>query len=82
MTKKTYEKPLVYYERFELSQHVANCAWELNSGENVCGYKGETGLGLDEIGVIINDTTEGCVEREYQAYCYTNGGDGLNLFNS
>ena len=31
MKKKMYEKPMIYMERFELSKHIADCAWELQS---------------------------------------------------
>ena len=28
---KVYEKPRVYIERFELSQHIAACAWDMTT---------------------------------------------------
>lgn len=36
--KKTYEKPRVYMERFELSQHIAKCDWDFegNTDANNC----------------------------------------------
>ena len=27
---KNYVKPELFYERYELSQHIADCAWEVN----------------------------------------------------
>ena len=31
MEKKKYEKPKIIYEKFDLSQHIADCAWELTN---------------------------------------------------
>ena len=33
---KKYIKPELFYERFELSEHIADCAWELQQAENAC----------------------------------------------
>lgn len=29
---KAYQKPVLYYEKFELSQHIASCDFKLNFG--------------------------------------------------
>lgn len=77
---KKYVKPELFFERYELSRHVAACAWDLNLIEGVCGYKGDETLYLPPI-VIINEQTSGCESTDVR-YCETNGGEGMNTFNS
>ena len=81
MEKKIYVKPSVYMERFKLSQHIANCAWEIISFEGVCGYKGDKDFGFEDL-IIINGETAGCDITEWIDYCETNGGEGSNTFDS
>ena len=39
---KAYQKPVLYYEKFELSQHIASCDFKLNFGlGSGCTAKGE-----------------------------------------
>lgn len=75
---KRYVKPELFFEQYELSQHVANCAFEpVGNGS----YIGDEELGLD-VYIIINESTEACVVKDSEIYCYTNGRDGMNIFNS
>lgn len=78
---KNYVKPELFYERYELSQHIADCAWE---------YKNATGDGCDLVadlnqigdeGTLFND---GCSIplSKYEEYCYQNSADNLNTFVS
>lgn len=78
---KAYIKPVLYYERFELSQHIADCAWELNQAQDTCGYKGDPDFGFYETMVIISDG-KACNETNQQFYCYTNGSSGMRVFAS
>lgn len=81
---KAYVKPELFYERYELSQHVAACAWDRIATEGVCGFKGNA-IGDQEFlvpdYVIINGDTPGC-EKDWEFYCYTGGAEGMTLFNS
>ena len=44
---KKYVKPELYYERFELTQTIADCAWQMNNASSyVCEGEGDTKLGL------------------------------------
>lgn len=83
---KKYVKPELFYERYELSQHIANCKWEMNlqpDGKECIG-NAEPGLGFD--GEIIFTTTLACTATTdngvYEEYCYHAGKDGMNTFIS
>ena len=45
---KVYEKPRITIERFELSQHIAACAWDMTnqSDEYNCTAQADTEWGL------------------------------------
>lgn len=75
---KRYVKPELFFEQYELSQHVANCAFE-PAGDG--GFKGDDDLGLGDF-IIISEGTGGCEVTDYEDYCYTSGPDGMNTFNS
>lgn len=73
--KKTYEKPRVYMERFELAEHIAGCSLE---------YDAETGTAS---GLIGNDYVVGLFDTEacstiLEGFCWTNAMAGLNSINS
>ncbi len=82
---KQYVKPDVYYEDFELSTHVATCAWNMSnqSDKYSCtAISDKDILGVE--GVVLFTNSAGCelLEEDYEDYCYTNGGEGNNTFNS
>lgn len=53
---KAYQKPVLYYEKFELSQHIASCDFKLNFGlGSGCTAKGEV-WGVPFEGIFINPT--------------------------
>lgn len=81
MQKKVYEKPSIYMERFELAQHIANCAFELNQEENACGFIGEVGSDLYGV-VLFNEDLSICDYPSYEFSCGFNGQDGMNTFDS
>lgn len=81
---KVYEKPRVYIEKFELSEHVADCGWELQSNDTKSCYATvDPTWGYPE---ELKGFTPGVVELcdvEPEIYCYTNGtGDSVGLFKS
>ena len=45
---KSYEKPRAYIERFELSQHIAACAWDMSnqSDQNNCTAESDPDWGM------------------------------------
>lgn len=81
---KKYVKPELFYEHYELSQHIADCAWELtNVDSKNCSAEADTA----KIGALPNlfmSTINGCVlnETNYQDYCYHGGVSAANTFKS
>lgn len=85
---KKYVKPELFYERFELSQHIADCAWELtNSTKDTCSATADP-VKLPGFANLFAHTTSGCVNipveygGTYEGYCYQPGEDGINVFIS
>lgn len=82
---KKYVKPELYYENFELSQHIADCGWELQSAnENICSAKGDQNWGYpDDVKAFITGITgTGICEIQPEGYCYTNGSNAVGLYKS
>ena len=81
---KAYVKPELFYERFELSKHIADCALEFKNSANVndCYLNADPdfNLGLGTTNYFM-ETARGC-EIPLDYYCYTDGGDGFNTFVS
>lgn len=81
---KPYVKPELYYENFELAQHIAGCAFttpEITSPET-CKYYGT--IGKKEGWWFIGGNSVCDTEGVYQAedYCYTNGTTTIATINS
>lgn len=79
---KKYVKPELFFENYELSQHIAACVWDLNLvNDSVCGFHSE-----DFPGVTIFTVASPVGPCEFvpeDGYCYwSTGGDGYNTFNS
>lgn len=86
---KKYVKPELFYERYELAQHIADCQWEMrnpgtgivtwNEEANCIAYADES-LGFTE---TLFTTTKGCDlttdNGVYQDYCYQNGASGIKI---
>lgn len=79
---KKYVKPELYYENFELSQHIADCGWELQSAnENSCYAKGDTEWCYpSDVKAFIAET--GICDIQPEGYCYTNGSNAVGLYKS
>lgn len=82
---KAYVKPELFYERYELSKHIADCAWELKSGDqNSCHATWDENWG-GTMSTLFT-TTASCEwttdNGVYNDYCYTNGAAGVNVFKS
>ena len=88
---KKYVKPELFYERYELSQHIADCTWETKKpnglktfeGDGSCIAYGDSELGLDG-NILFQSNEMGCtlLSTDYQDYCYENGSDGLKTVMS
>ena len=66
--KKTYEKPQIYMERFELAEHIAGCnIYEDNDDGSKNGYI--EGKWFEHIFI---EGAEACTTG-VESYCYTNG---------
>ena len=89
---KKYVKPELFYERFELSQHIADCAWELTSGsKETCSANPDHEFGsgaLADLGGATLFTSKDICDLvpgvSYNGlYCYHNGTDSqLPVFSS
>ena len=85
---KKYVKPELFYEKYELTQHIADCAWELtNSTKNTCSATPDPDY-LDGLSNLFVSDANGCVYipkeygGNYELYCEFNGGQGINVFAS
>ena len=84
---KKYVKPELFYEHYELSQHIADCAWELTTLKMDCKETGAATadpLKLPGFPNLFVSEVNGCVllEAYYQDFCYHGGAGGVNVFNS
>lgn len=81
---KPYVKPELYYENFELAQHIAGCDLELKLADGLtCKATGT--ISDDVFGATYLDTwflSEPTCEAEVQSYCYTNGSASHITINS
>lgn len=81
---KKYVKPDLYYENFELSTHIATCAWDmtnLKSKEECSAQADEEFLGFNNVSLFNNERCD-IGDPDYEDYCWTNGSVGANVFNS
>lgn len=78
---KKYVKPELFYEHFELSQHIADCGWELKHANGACKAEPDEnhwGPGaLDSFGTLFTSALncDNQTDGGYQDYCYENGSD-------
>ena len=83
---KKYVKPELFYEHFELSQHIADCAWELAlASKEACKADADSALLGSGMPALFMETGKGCVllSEDYESYCYHTGKDGMpNVFAS
>ncbi|MCQ2492826.1 MAG: hypothetical protein MJ087_07300 [Lachnospiraceae bacterium] len=79
---KTYVKPDVYYEDFELSTHVATCALDMPESKKVEECYAEFDKDSEMAGDYKLFANSGICEIEWQDYCYHTGTSDWNIFNS
>lgn len=82
---KKYVKPELIYEKFELAQHIADCAWELtNSTEDTCSAQADQHY-LPGFTNLFKSTNNGCdyiPGVNYGDYCYHDSAQGANVYAS
>lgn len=83
---KKYVKPELFYERYELSQHIADCAWELknHSTTEACKAQADTDYLPFSPEETLFTNSIGCFydKSNYEDYCEQNGMKGVNVFIS
>ena len=82
---KSYEKPRAYIERFELSQHIAACAWDMSnhSDQDICTAKSDPDWGMFPDLIMFTDVSRCTVTPDIsEDFCYTASEGHNNLFNS
>ena len=73
---KKYVKPELFYEHFELNQHIADCGWELNHTADNCTAQADSNHWGDAYNKQLFATEgQGCTVTDVERYCYQNGGD-------
>ena len=81
---KKYVKPELFYEQFELSQHIADCAWELTSSDRgSCSAQADQKYlpGLENL--FLSEPMCALIPGvNYGEYCYQDGAQGANVFKS
>lgn len=74
---KAYVKPELFYERYELSQHIANCDIEVQSGDvNNCYGLADAGLGFDGLKLFTDSNVCSTI---FEAYCITNSSSDVGV---
>ena len=83
--KKPYVKPQLYYENFELSQHIAACGWDMRNqaDKSNCTALGDE-LNFNNPPVSLFTDTSRCevTEDQVEGYCYEVSKGGMGVFNS
>ena len=81
---KKYVKPELFYEHFELSQHIADCAWELQQGsKEACYAIGDTDKQPYGPDVPLFDANHcNMMSGALEEFCYPGGKPMTNTFIS
>ena len=85
--KKKYVKPELFYEHYELSQHIADCTWEwVNlTSETTCHADPDPEklfISGDEYRLFAVEGVCSLLSGQYSDYCYENYDPGASLFKS
>ena len=73
---KKYVKPDLYFESFQLNQHIAACGYDLNSGDvKNCVSSGDNHGVYPNYSPLTYFSSENgaCVDGAPEIYCYFNG---------
>ena len=80
---KKYVKPELFYEHFELTEHIAACTFDHKNtytSFETCSFTGDADSDWPDM-VIFLDGNDKCI-WPVQEYCYYTGSNGMNTFNS
>ena len=83
---KKYVKPDLYFESFQLNQHIAACGYDYNgtftTPKEACSFKGDETFG-NLPGQYFLEGVEHCV-MQVERYCYHNSTDEetIKIYNS
>lgn len=82
--KKKYEKPQIFYESFQLSEHIAgNCNVIMNQGDDSCTVGSLKPGSITGIEGIFTLGGENCTFGQPEDdYCYWNGSSVFKGFAS
>lgn len=75
--KKTYVKPELYFESFELAEHIAGCNLSLTSTVDTCTASGDIGTNYSDSWFISKACT-----MLVEDFCYYPNESNLNTINS
>ena len=81
---KKYVKPELFYEKYELTQHIADCAWEFKEHTTVdnCYAQGDSEKVPIEGNLFVSHSNCTVTPDVYDDYCYHDGAQGVNVFIS
>lgn len=80
---KKYVKPELFYEHYELSQHIADCEWEYTHDEGGCIAQGDDDDGLGAYQMFSGQLAACNVEpSKVENFCYHQSVYGSKLFQS
>lgn len=70
---KKYVKPDLYFESFQLNQHIAACGLDLNFADTTsCESSGDThGVFIDLGDVVLFAKDNGDCMQDLEEFCYT-----------
>ena len=73
---KKYVKPELFYERFELSQHIADCQWEMQFAVGTCHATPDKNHMGRSPNLFTTDNGNCFIkDNNWQNYCYQPGTD-------
>lgn len=81
---KPYVKPELFYESFELSQHIAVCGWDMSnqSDKNNCEALGDESWGHFPVTLFTETPRCEVTEDKVEGYCYEVSTGDMGIFNS
>lgn len=82
--KKPYVKPQLFYEDFELSQHIAACGWDMSNTKKKedCEALGDVTEGNMALLLFLDTPRCEIVPADIENYCYEVGTGPNGVFNS